>query len=153
MSCSHPYYVMDVYVPREWEGKKINQICLDMEKIRLKLKEAVNYTWDNSHFYITDIYGKLSITLLFSPDYGINAWSYNTGAKIITQWNYNRKWTKKDTKELQDIVHHLEEGETQCQVCKNWFKTGDWKHYSFAGAVCNKDFDPRIHLPPDTSGS
>ena len=137
---------------RAWVGKTHTELSKEMEALRVRVKEASGYPYDNSHFIIDDISGHPALTLLFSnnPDYPyLSVWSAINGV-CIGEIGSGKKWTDKDSKTIEDWVWHVNSGLTRCNECSKW--VGHINHYSFAGGVCDDCYNPQKHLPPDTSG-
>jgi hypothetical protein len=132
---------------RKWEGKATYQLHEEMDSLRVKVRDASGYRWDNSHFFIDDGFGKPALKVLFYGD-GISFWNARNGVALDT---FTRLTWAADTSEaIREWVDKIEKGLTRCQDCKGWVK--HINHFDFAGGVCDKCYNPKIHLPPDTRG-
>ena len=114
----------------------------EMEEIRNSVKVAAGYLFDNSHFYVDNIYGNPVFTITFFRDF-ISI--YHVDGDHIKDFYYfpiNDEW--------KEITDNITAGLKLCNDCGEWVKKGH--KYSFAGFVCNKCYDKTKHLPPDTRG-
>lgn len=123
-------------------GVKLTDLAKELNDLRIRMKEAAGYFWDNSHFYVDDIYGKPAISFLVRDD-GIDMWEANHGTSLG------------DFAEIpEDIARiindHIAVGEVKCSEDGEWVK--EFKRFSYTGAVCVKHFDPVRHKGPDSSG-
>jgi DNA-directed RNA polymerase subunit RPC12/RpoP len=92
---------------------------------------------------ITDLYGKATLTFSVYPD-TFCLWAYRTGRHI---GDY------KDVPEnLDEIIEKTSDGLFKCNNCGGWFDEDIAEYYSYAGVVCPKCFNPKIHAAPDTRG-
>jgi hypothetical protein len=132
---------------RDWENKTILEIYKASENIRKAIKEATNYFWDNSHFYIRDISGIEVLQIGFYKDC-ISFWNAKTGDGILSI--NNKTVTHKDIKTIDELIENIHENKRLCLECGKWVSEG--KRYSFAGFVCQDCYNPETHLPPDTRG-
>lgn len=131
---------------RQWIGKDLKDLDKEMNELRVKVRDATNYRWDNSHFFIDSyIAHKTALEVLFSPS-SITFWNAVNGCAISGFTEFG----KEEAKQVSEWIKNITEGLTQCNECKKWVK--EYTHYGFAGAVCEDCYDPNRHLPPDTSG-
>lgn len=140
-----PYVVFDKYQLNRWTSLSMLELHEELEKLRKNVKGATDYHWDNTHFYISDIYGKLAL-------------QFQTSRSSISFWNARNSRFIRDftevtdevVKTIFDYIYQIEHGKTMCGACQKW--VSDYKTFSFAGAVCFDCYDPKVHLPPDTRG-
>jgi len=130
----------------KWVGRNLKELHREMEGLRIRIKKATNYGWDNSQFFIDDMYGHPALSVQFSHYGTITFWNARNGCSIETFG----KFGKEEAGTVSDWIEKISEGLTQCNECKKWVK--EYVHYSFAGAVCKKCYNPKKHLPPDTRG-
>lgn len=117
-----------------------------MDKLRQALADAVDYPWGNSHFYITNARGIPIMHCHFEDD-GITCWIEENGVNI---GEFNFLLVSKV--EWNHVVDQVTKGLTPCGSCGKWIPHAEVQHYSFAGGVCPKCYNPAKHLPPDTRG-
>jgi hypothetical protein len=134
--------------PSHWTKKSLKELNKEMDALRIEIKNATKYTWDNTHFYIDSIFGRPALQVGFYEK-DISFWNAETG----TSMGSFDKFTDEEYAKVRDWIHHIEDREVMCCECEKWVpdKT-QGHHYSFAGFVCNKCYDPKVHLPPDTRG-
>lgn len=162
-----PEIHFDYLEPRQWEGKTFKQLHGEMNELRKKVKDATGYFWDNSHFYINDCFGRPALTVGFYET-NIAFWNARNGASIGSFYERTGKekllaavvgsdifavdavFTEEMAKLIDEWTHKVSEGLTMCNECRGWF--GEYRAYSYAGAVCNGCFDPKRHTMPDTMG-
>lgn len=129
-----------------WSEEGLPALYRHTERLRKALKKATDYTWDNSHFYIEDLFGKVVLTVQFHPEL-VSFWIYRTGVSAAM---FNAKTLTAEA--LKDLVANASKNLTPCNACGKWIPNDKVKHYSFAGGVCPKCYNPKRHLPPDTRG-
>lgn len=132
--------------PWDWKRKGFSwlQIKDMLNEMRKAQKQALNYVWDNEHFYLDDLFGHPAIKFsIYSDGSGIGLWNARTNSNIGSFKSFP------DDIEVW-LTRYIPEGYNKCNDCGKWVK--EWKHYSFAGAVCLSCYDPTRHLPPDTRG-
>ena len=123
-------------------GVKLADLARELEALRIRIKEAAGYFWDNSHFYINDIFGKPAIELLVN-DEGISMWEANHGTSI---GHY-----EEIPENITEIINgKIAKGMVLCSDGDHWVSR--FKKFSYAGAVCAEHFDSRHHKGPDSSG-
>ncbi len=162
-----PEIHFDYLEPKRWEGKSIRQLYDEMNELRKKVKEAIGYQYDNSHFFINDCYGRLALIISFYEK-GIHFWNAKNGCamdsflvpsdknKILTQIIgtesviESNEFTSFMSELIYEWTRKIEDGFTQCCDCKKWVK--EYISYSYAGVVCKECYNPKVHLPPDTRG-
>lgn len=127
----------------KWRDRKVSMADLakELDNLRIRMKEAAGYYWDNSHFYVDDIYGKPAIIFVVM-DEGISMWEANHKTSI---GNFDEI-----PEDIRQIIDHIAEGEVRCSEDGEWVK--EFKRYSYAGAVCVAHFNPAKHKGPDSSG-
>lgn len=54
-----PAFHFDRSEPEKWAKANKQKLAKDMDKLRKTVKEATNYFWDNTHFYVEGIFGRL----------------------------------------------------------------------------------------------
>ena len=114
-----------------------------LEDKRKRVKEALDYSWDNRHFYMTDSYGNPVLQVgPFKDD--VSFWNAQNGRSIKTITDYGELMSGVFVEWLDNI----QKGLTRCCVCGQWRE--DYKSFSFAGAVCSDCYDPDVHIPPDS---
>lgn len=130
----------------KWRKNKISLANLSkaLEELRIRVKEASGYTWDNGHFFIDDVCGMPAIEFAVTAD-------------SFSMWEANHNTSIGDFTSIPNdlsvmVNEHIAAGAVRCSECGGWFGEGKWVSYSFAGAVCNKDYDPAKHKGPDSSG-
>jgi len=138
-----PHIQLTTHDFRIFRGKTSMEIYLILEEVRIKVKKATNYGFDNTHFFYQDL------NIGVSPS-GFTAYSRKTGTFIDRLWFEERLFEQQDVDLLSDWAHQVSMGQTYCRECQNWVL--EFEPYSFAGAVCLKCYDPIKHLPPDTRG-
>lgn len=148
MFTGEPQWHFDYMSPQKWVGKTLHELHEESEDLRKRLKEASNYFWDSTHYFIDDIGGRPAVEVLFHEDF-IHLWNARNGV-ALSLFRTHDPFSEEDSKALSLILHRIYEGLTQCQQCGEWVT--EIKRYSFAGGVCGKCFNPRKHLPPDTHG-
>jgi len=137
-----PVLYFDKYQIQHWP-KNLKVLHEQMEALRIRVKEATGYTWDNCHYFITDVYGKPAISISFYSD-GVNLWSAVTGTSLGNLETLDHKL-------IETFVEEIQDGRDRCCQCEKWFSK-PLKRYSYAGAVCPGCYNPKVHLTPDTSG-
>ena len=136
---------------RAFEGKSFFELHKTFDEMRRLAKTITNYNWDNGHLFIGKVVDQLLIQISFHPDgSGYSLWNKKTGTALVTPTHAVKFWSDKDSEYLKNYADNIEAGYVQCLECSGWTK--EWHHYSFAGAVCNEHYDPKVHVPPDTSG-
>lgn len=119
-----------------------------LEKTEDTLKDAIDYSWANSHIYVTDIFGRLAIHL--SPDEdSITFYNAQTKDQIYTVREYNDL-----ERELRITIYNIEAGHRYCHGCKQWFDADEVSQWGYAGVVCHecRAKDPSKYPGPDSSG-
>ncbi len=53
---------------------------------------------------------------------------------------------------LPTFIANIKAGKWYCGQCNKFKSQKRFKHFSFAGIVCDKCYDPNFHRPPDTRG-
>jgi hypothetical protein len=119
----------------------------ESEKIRIKVKEATGYAWDNSHFMIDDSYGYPALSIMFGGN-SISVWNAKNRRSIGRL--AGDEFTKEHARTLEGWADKVQELLTRCNECKQWVKEGEWKAYSYAGAVCLSCYDSEKHQWPST---
>lgn len=140
-----PVVYIDRYNAEKFAGTDGETTSRLVEASENAMKRAVGYTWGNTHVYITNTAGRPVLQVQWSGDY-ITFWFVATGVSV--GGFEQSKMTKAQMIELIDKA----ETHTRCQSCEKFVPHDKVKHYSFAGGVCPKCYDPKKHLPPDTSG-
>jgi hypothetical protein len=125
-------------------GKSISELDNEMEILRYKVQKASGYLNANSHFRIT-MHGKPLMKIGFYTG-EISVWNFKTGDALVT---FKSDLTMVDVTMLKDFCKKIEEGLQLCLECQKWVKEG--KGYSYAGFVCWDCYNPKVHLPPDSS--
>lgn len=145
----HPEIHFDYLEPNRWAGKSFLALYAEMETLRKAVKKASGYGWDNTHFYIDDLFGKPAIQIQFWPT-NLSIWSAQTGTNFGSIESLDNTVSPFVLERLDKVRRGVEKGLTECNVCREWVK--HFVRYSFAGAVCSKCFDPEKHKGPDTRG-
>lgn len=126
-------------------GLTIADVGRLLDELWQNVRGATGYRWANQHNFIDDISGHPGISFAIHGD-------------AFCMWEANHGRSMGDLTELPDQntlyawLTNISEDKVQCNKCGGWFGDGEWRHYSFAGAVCNADYDPKVHKPPDTRG-
>ena len=112
-----PYIVFDKYTIRGWVGKKFSELSKESEKARTAIKKAAGYNFDNTHFYVTDLYGHLALKIQFNKN-GINIWNAvdDKGIDIL----FGSSFTREDYLKINEWISNIEQGLTYCAECKSW---------------------------------
>lgn len=147
----YPALVFDYLVALSWTRnmKSFAELTAYFAALSNQLHASVGYQWSNQHIYVANIYGEMVLKLMASHDH-LSLWSAASGSRgralppIL-------KWEELLTK-MEEYITRITDGEFYCDSCRAWKPAGHFKPYSFAGFVCSKCFDPKRHLPPDTSG-
>jgi hypothetical protein len=143
-----PEIHFDYLEHEKWINKPLSQLYKEMDELRKKVKVASGYTWDNSHFFINSIYGRPALQVGFYNG-SISFWNAETGTSIDSFSEFGREESNK----VNEWISHIEKHEIQCNDCGEWVKKSEeGQYYSFAGFVCNKCYNPKVHLPPNTKG-
>lgn len=132
-----------------WLGKSFVELYEETEALRKAVKKATNFYWDNTHFYITNIFGKPAIQIQFWQN-NISLWNNFNGCGLKTIISKTGIITSDMINYLNEAVSKVTEGFTQCGKCDEW--VNEHKKHSYAGAVCLGCFDPKVHKGPDTRG-
>jgi len=141
-----PVIEFDKYYFRHYDGKTFAEIYEEMETMRKKVKVALDYFWDNSHFRMNDVYGKPVLTVGFYED-SISFWNFKTGDSLGTI--SGKQLTLVDIGHIDDMIEYVSSGLRKCCDCGEWVEAG--KTYSFAGFVCDDCYNPDRHQAPDTT--
>jgi hypothetical protein len=130
--------------PDHWkrDGITLPQLAAALELLRVRVKQAANYSWDNSHFFIDDIYGHPALKIQTHGDGSIGIWEANHNTAVGLFGSI--------PDDLGAMVGHAQQGEVLCHDCGQW--VSEFRRFSFAGAACLTCYDPTKHLPPDTRG-
>ena len=134
--------------PRFWVGKSTKELYDEMEKLRIAVKNASGYTWDNSQFFIDDGCGHVALTVLFMEK-EISFWNEKTGS---TMGSFVGVFSQEDYDRVREWIRNIEDDLVKCNECDAWVKKEKGHFYSWAGFVCNKCYDPKVHVGPDTRG-
>jgi hypothetical protein len=147
VSFSHHHFI-------EWLALTFKEMAAEAEKVRLALKVAIDYPWDNPQFVLEDSTGKPALTLLFdasSPAGTLTCWSVRTGCMIGT---FTEDARKADPKEfvckIEDWANRASDGQARCAECGHWVIA--FKKFDFTGSVCMDCYSPKKHHAPHTSG-
>lgn len=138
-----PVIEIDIEEFRRFIGMEMEEIYEKMDALRLKVKKAANYFWDNQQFRIT-IYGKEVMNVSFFPNF-ISVYHHEKGYHIEDF----KSFTLMDATILKDFAIKIDKGFKRCRSCGKWVMEG--KPYSYAGFVCKECYNPEVHLPPDPS--
>lgn len=143
--CPVPQLHFDYMKPDQWRraGLTLKGLGDALESLRVASKDAIGYFWDNSHFYIDDIYGRSALLFFVSQDGStLHLWEARSGTSVGD--------FEAIPDDIRTMIDEAGEGKVRCAVGGEWTK--EWKRFSFAGAVCPEHYDPKVHLPPDTRG-
>lgn len=140
-----PAIIFDYMEVEKWEKWSADHLYAEMSNLEKQLCKNINAFYCNVDFYIANICGKVCITVLFSSSC-ISLWNYENGISI-------GDFPKLEAKEIRDIIKKVSAHKTKCNDCGEWIDNHKIINYSFAGGVCKKCYDPKKHLPPDTSGT
>jgi hypothetical protein len=143
-----PVIEFDRYYFMHYAGKTFKEIYEEMEDLRKKVKNSIDYFWDNSHFRICNIYGKPILKVGFYKN-DISFWNFVTSDALGTFRGKDGKLTQSEVDEIRVMIDYVTKGKRKCLECGQWVNSGET--YSFAGFVCSECYDPEIHLPPDPS--
>jgi hypothetical protein len=114
---------------------------------RKKAKGIGGYQFDNQNHYLFDIFGvpqaKLGIHEQAVTFYSLHGYS------LIS---YSQDEYTQFIRDTPKILENLAARKCLCNQCGKWKLTKNMKPYSFAGIVCNKCYDPKVHKGPDTRG-
>jgi len=132
--------------PRLWRQKKLSmgQLRHSMEVMRMGVKAHTGYRWDNNHFFIDDIFGHPALKVVVME-----------GDMCLWEANFNTHVGDFETipPDIDEWIRRIAEKKVRCSECGEWFGAGEWRHFSFAGAVCEADYNPAKHKGPDTRGN
>jgi|WetSurSiteA1Bulk_404760.scaffolds.fasta_scaffold00108_33 hypothetical protein len=134
-----------------WVEKTIPELHEEITKLKDDLCKVCKHLYSvNVKVLITGIYGRPCIQVGVYNN-AISFWNYTTGAAITSfsseEWDSDREGY---IERVKSWVKYIDEGLNFCQVCGYWKK--DHHQFGFAGSACDMCYDPKIHLPPDTSG-
>lgn len=109
--------------------------------------------WGNPILHVQSGCGR-SILSISVDVYAINVWDETGTLKIgvfksVEDYAAYFRFRPDGKKTRLDMI---EDGWYPCQECGEMVKREDGSHFSFAGFVCQKCYDPKRHLPPDTRG-
>jgi len=142
-----PQIHFDYLHHRKWRGITLVDLHNIHEALRENVKEASNYFYDNSHFYIDDLCGKPALTVLFELTC-ITFWNAKTGRCIGSIMDT----TDTSLKIIDEMISKVSDGMDKCHECGTWQPSNEMESYSYAGVVCKKCYNPKKHLQPDTRG-
>jgi len=151
--CFQPELHFDYLHPREWNGKKTKDVAIEVNDMEQKMKKAIGYNWANHHVYIDDICGKPAISIQFYDrndhcQNHVDMWNARNG---VSMGSFDGDiWLPEWSDMIDKWCWEINKGLTMCNKCGKWVK--EINHYSFAGGVCNKCYNPKVHLGPDTRG-
>ena len=139
-----PWIVFQSSCFKDWQRDKLTfkQLYDQTEKLRIAAKKALGYTWDNTHFHVADGWGMVALQIQFDQE-GISVWDV-AGRDMP----YIEKLDDKTIKFYRNALDKIHEGYMHCNQCGKWVKKG--RHYGYCGFACNKCYDPKVHLPPDS---
>lgn len=140
-----PVIYLDGRRVNNWENVSIKELYQKAEELRKNIKKSIGYYWDNSHFKITNDYGKPVLSVGFFKQ-NISFWNDRTGDALFSIYE---KVTQEDIEKIRDAIEQITDNKRLCLRCDKWVKVGET--YSYAGFVCKDCYDPEIHLPPDPS--
>ena len=149
-----PYIALSYLEHKHWKGHSFKEVAKTLNQMEEQIKDSVSYPWGNSHIYIQNIYGELTLKVMFSKTfftkncYNIFFWNAKTGDAL--PGFYGEYFTQKHIEKINNLIKGVTEDKRLCNNCEKWVTEG--KSYGFVGFVCNECFDPEIHLNPDTSG-
>ncbi len=136
-----------------WKWITLKALDEELEALNHRVKEASGYRWDNPHWFFDDSRGKPAIQFIICHNqkdgYVMSLWNAVTGTSIKESIK-DPVWTPEHSKLIRGLSEKIADDLVQCLECGEWVPK--YIHYSFAGAVCEKCYDPKKHLPPDTSG-
>jgi hypothetical protein len=140
----------------DWKDKTAAEIVEASEKLRIAVKEATDYRWDNEHFVFQATDGRPGLNIQFAADGTggvISCWSSRTQGAIgdLVIGEPGTETRAKLVETLSEWADQAVQGKALCSDCHKWVDA--FKHFDFAGTVCLHCFNPKRHLPPDTSGS
>lgn len=99
----------------------------------------------SSLLYITDGTGKVQLQFACWEQAVTLYASSSISLKSFSDWTLFKA-------QLPTFIQKVSEGKWYCDSCGKWKSKGRFKHYSFAGIVCEKCYNPTFHTPPDTRG-
>ena len=148
-------YFSHTHFSHEWLKLSAVEVAVEAEKLREELALATDYPWGNTHFVLEASSGQPGLQLQWTNDgahcdgsFGV--WSARTNTAVVTvsaaEFDIDNRLTTAHL--LEDWADKAAEGQIRCAECKNWSHT--WKHFSYAGSVCLRCFNPKKHLPPDS---
>jgi hypothetical protein len=146
LSYGHTHFKLDC------RDMNLVAIVAEAENLRKKVMEATNYSREN--FVLEDSNGRPALTLLWSSekDGTLSCWSVRTGLYIGAfkpeAWDEDNRDKLLNT--LDEWCDKANQGMARCSECGQWVNA--YKKYSYTGSVCLKCYNPKKHLPPDSSG-
>ena len=120
MSSYKPVIEFDYLYFMHYVGRTFKSIHQEMEEMRKAVKNGLNYTWDNSHSRINNIYGKPALTVLFSED-EITFWNFNTDDGLVTLRGIDGKLTQANVDEIQAMIEFVSSGKRRCNDCQGMY--------------------------------
>lgn len=104
----------------------VADLVKEMERIRVAVKKATGYYWDNAHWRVSDIYGR---------EYSFQVYNRPNGCGVITLWDYtghnaicefaltaDKAQRYEAFKTALKAAERWSNGEYQCAGCNQWFK-------------------------------
>jgi hypothetical protein len=140
----------------DWSELTASKIIEESERLRIAVKQATDYVWDNTHFILETSSGQAGLIIQFaSDDEGgiIECWSARTRCSIdcLRIGEPGTETRKKLVESLEEWADQAAKGKAYCCECHKWVDA--FKTFGFAGSACVTCYNPKKHLPPDTSGS
>jgi hypothetical protein len=140
---------------KDWIDKPFTELKQEMEDLFRKVKDAANYRWGNTHFFIGSFEGKPALKMLFMSD-RVSFWNTKDGKCVYLNGKgpAPEKVTKEFIAAVVVVINAVESGLKQCTSCYEWKNPNVSKFtmYDFAGQACQECYNPKKHLPPDTRG-
>ena len=145
------YFSYNHFREPEWNGLTAKQVAEKATAIRLAVKAATDYSWDNTHFVLEDSSGLPALKLQWDDDGNLSCWSARTNCTVgdisATAWNND---TTAAIKVLGEWADNAVKGMARCTDCGRWVNA--FKRYGYTGSACLECYDPKKHKQPDTSG-
>jgi len=138
-----------LHARNHWNNKRVRNIIRDVLKTEKKMKDAINYKWANSHIFIDALSGKPAIIVgMYNNSETITFWNARNG--IVIDSFTGKIWLPEWSNKIYEWTSQIDSGKTKCNDCGEW--VNHINHYDFAGGVCDKCYNPKVHRAPDTRG-
>lgn len=105
----------------------------DLETLRISMRDATKYPWDNNHFRFSNIYGDEFAFYVGDDNYFV-FWNANGGTQLGALEITN---PRQDLNYVLEITQHYSCGEKKCSDCGKWVSIHEAdRHRYFASTFC-----------------